>query len=230
LSLLPLLILSVTPGFAYLAYFVLKDRYDTEPLPMVGKVFLWGVLLVFPTMVVQRGMVLAAGDHPLLFSFVISALVEETLKWFLLYQLIYKQPVFDEPYDGIVYAVSLSLGFATLENVIYALYLSFSWEALLMRAFLPVAGHALFGVTMGYYLGKAKFASANRRRLKLVSVLLPVFWHGLYDYIMLTAESSALLYIIPLMAVLWLLGLGKVRRANEKSPFRPMGGKENMRL
>lgn len=76
------------------------------------------------------------------------------MKWFVLYHLIFRHEAFDEPYDGIVYAVAVSLGYATLENIIYAFLNAASFSALMIRALLPVSAHALFGVMMGYYLGR----------------------------------------------------------------------------
>lgn len=60
-----------------LTYFYLKDRYDQEPLHMVIKVFMLGVLIVFPVMILQRGMILWLGDNPVVNSLFVSAGVEE---------------------------------------------------------------------------------------------------------------------------------------------------------
>jgi len=219
-SVLSVITAAIAPGVALLAYFYLKDRYDTEPVSLVTKLFLFGVLLVFPVMVLQRAFVHGLGEDPFVFSFIISSGLEEFLKWFLVYILIYRHASFDEPYDGIVYAVSVSLGYATLENVFYAFFNSSSITSLLTRALLPVSGHAMFGVIMGYYLGKAKFTPTLRTRYLAYSLLFPVFWHGVFDYILLTTKSYWVWFMIPLMVYLWVRGLGKVSRANSKSPFR----------
>lgn len=222
---------AVAPGFALLAYFYLKDRYDSEPIHMVVRVFVYGVLLVFPTMVLQRTLVLGLGSNPFLFAYGITGTVEEFLKWFIVYYAIYKHTVFDEPYDGIVYAVSVSLGFATLENVIYALLNSFSFSALLFRAFLPVSGHALFAVMMGYYLGKAKFGNPKHRsKLIAASLIVPIFWHGTFDYILMQTKTYWLWLIVPLMVYLWVRGIGNVNRANAKSPFRTVRTEEEIKM
>lgn len=67
---------ALAPGLALLTYFYLKDRYDQEPLHMVIKVFLFGVLVVFPVMILQRGAILWLGDHPVVNSLLVSAGVE----------------------------------------------------------------------------------------------------------------------------------------------------------
>lgn len=211
---------SVTPGLALLAYFYLKDRYDAEPISMVIRLFVSGALVVFPIMVLQRALVLAFGENPFVFSFGLSAGVEEALKWMILYLLIYKHVKFDEPYDGIVYAVAVSLGFATVENLIYSLMSYTSFSQLLFRAFLPVSGHALFGVIMGYYMGKAKFSGGHPAKYLAIAFIYPVFYHGLYDLIIMTVKTYWLSLIIPLMVFLWVLSLWKVKHANSKSPLK----------
>ncbi|WP_138492980.1 glutamic-type intramembrane protease PrsW [Paenibacillus pinistramenti] len=216
---------ALAPGIALLTYFYLKDKYDTEPLHMVIKIFLLGFLIVFPIMILQRGLTLWLGDNSFVYAFLISAGIEELVKWFVLYHMIYNHTEFDEPYDGIVYAAAVSLGFATIENVLFGLTHQASVGALLIRALLPVSGHAMFGVIMGYYLGRAKFSKGSRSRTGrylLYSLMIPVFWHGVYDWVLNNITEYWLWYIVPLMAFLWYGGLGKITRANSRSPFRAM--------
>lgn len=219
--LVALLTAAVAPGIALLIYFYLKDRYAAEPISMVLRVFLVGFLIVFPIMIIQHGLVMWWGDNQLVFSFVISSGVEEAIKWFVLYSMIYNHVEFDEHYDGILYAVAVSLGFATIENVMYALANNSSFSFLLTRALLPVSGHALFGILMGYYMGKAKFISEKSpKRYLLYSLLIPIFWHGVYDIIMSSFARNWVWLAVPLMVFLWYFGMAKVRRANLRSPFR----------
>ncbi|WP_219836508.1 glutamic-type intramembrane protease PrsW [Paenibacillus sp. R14(2021)] len=226
-----ILMAAVAPGISLLTYFYLKDRYEAEPIHMVIRVFLMGVLIVLPILVIQRGLLLWLGDGPILFSFTISAGVEELMKWFVLYHIIYNHTEFDEPYDGIVYAVAISLGFATVENVLYAIYQPMSVGSLLIRALLPVSGHALFGVTMGYYLGKAKFAAPSKlKRFLLLAAAVPLLEHGIYDYIIGSGSTYWVWFIVPLMIFLWIKGVRKINRANARSPFRLMGHEEEIKL
>ncbi|MDD9267609.1 glutamic-type intramembrane protease PrsW [Paenibacillus sp. GCM10023248] len=217
---LPIILAAIAPGLSLLAYFYLKDRYETEPIHLVIRMFVFGVLLVYPTMVLQRALIEEFGEGTFISSFLLSGGVEEFLKWFVLYHLIFRHEAFDEPYDGIVYAVAVSLGYATLENIIYAFLHATSFSALMIRALLPVSAHALFGVMMGYYLGKAKFVPHKARRYLWFSLLLPIFWHGLFDYILLLFTQNWVWAIIPVMAFLWIRTIWRVDRANAHSPLR----------
>ncbi|MEO2207190.1 glutamic-type intramembrane protease PrsW [Paenibacillus pabuli] len=222
---------AVAPGLALLTYFYLKDRYDSEPLHMVLRVFVMGILMVLPVMIIQRGMMLWLGDNPYVESILISGGVEEFVKWFVLYHIIYNHTEFDEPYDGILYAVAVSLGFATVENVLYAFAGNASVSAMFLRALLPVSGHAMFAVIMGYYMGRAKFTDGKKKRwFLMLSLLLPFFWHALYDVIMNTMANYWLWFIAPLMAGLWYGAMGKITRANNRSPFRFVKREEEIKL
>jgi len=216
-----LLAAAIAPGIALLAYFYWKDRYDAEPLPIVIRLFLTGALTVLPVMIIQRALTLWLGESPFAFSFIISAGVEEFIKWFVLYHIIYNHTEFDEPYDGIVYATAVSLGFATLENVLYAFTEPVTFGMLLARALLPVSGHALFGVFMGYSMGKAKFSAGSQAKLNLAaSFALPFLAHGAFDFLLKTVPSEWLWIMVPFMLLLWLRGIRSVNRANSVSPLR----------
>lgn len=201
----------VAPGVALLSYFYLKDEYEAEPLSFVLRMFLFGVLLVFPIMFIQY--VLAAEGivaSPAAEAFLSAALLEEFVKWFVVYFFVYDHDEFDEPYDGIVYSASVSLGFATLENILYLL--ANGVETAIARALLPVSSHALFSVIMGFYFGKAKFAVKKRRYYLWASFLLPFFLHGVYDWLLLAKERWGY-YMGLFMLALWWAALRKVKQA-----------------
>ena len=223
---------AIAPGVALMAYFYLKDRYDSEPISLVIKIFMLGVLLVFPTMVLQRIFMESLGNNPFVTSFLLSGGIEEFVKWFVLYYVFYKHAEFDEPYDGIVYGAAISLGYATLENVIYDFVHHFTFSELMLRAFLPVSGHALFAVLMGYYMGKAKFVKNGvmERKWLFYSYLLPVFWHGLFDYILMVTHSYWIWFMLPLMAYLWYKGMKSIANANDNSPFKVFHHEEELHL
>lgn len=144
-------------------------------------------------------------------SFLSSGFLEESLKWFILMVSVYPHAHFDEHYDGIVYGASVSLGFATLENILYLI--GHGVEHAFVRALLPVSCHALIGVIMGFYLGKARF-STDKARVKwlILSLALPSLLHGSYDFI-LTALSNWIYYMFPFMLFLWWFGLRKAKKA-----------------
>ncbi|MED1782495.1 glutamic-type intramembrane protease PrsW [Brevibacillus fortis] len=206
---------AVAPGIAILSYFYLRDSLEPEPISMVIRSFIFGMLLVVPIMVLQYIMQNEWNWRDGIVAEVFqSAVVEEFFKWMVIYFTVYKHLEFDEPYDGIVYAVAVSLGFATLENLFYLIING--TNIAIWRAFLPVSSHALFAVWMGYYLGRAKFSKdAKHERLFLwMSITLPISLHALYNVIFLAVQNW-LVVIVPFMLVLWWQGLKKVQRAHD---------------
>src|SRR5690554_3946162 len=110
----------IAPGLALMSYFYLKDQYGSEPFAIVFKTFIFGALLVFPIMFIQYVLKVENVLQGLFYEpFISMGLLEEFFKWFILFYTIYQHVSFDEPYDGIVYGASVSLGFATVENIFY---------------------------------------------------------------------------------------------------------------
>ncbi|MBY0145495.1 glutamic-type intramembrane protease PrsW [Neobacillus niacini] len=201
----------IAPGLALLSYFYLKDEYESEPISVVMRTFMYGALLVFPIMFIQHVLqtenIIKSG---FIDAFLSSSLLEEFFKWFILFYAIYQHVELDEPFDGIVYGVAVSLGFATVENIFYLI--ANGIEHAMARALLPVSSHALFGVIMGFYLGKAKFTEGKKQKWVLASLLLPFILHGSYDYILISQENWIYI-ILPFMIFLWWFGLRKVKMA-----------------
>lgn len=219
----------IAPGLALLSYFYLKDEYDKEPLSQVMRLFFLGVILVFPIMFIQYVLDYEQVFQHILFdAFFASGLLEEFFKWFFLYFTIFQIDEFDEHYDGIVYGVSISLGFATMENILYLL--GNGIEYALGRAILPVSSHALFGVIMGYYLGKGKFSESHQARIWIhLSIIVPFLLHSVYDLILLTVSDWYLL-MIPFMLFLWWIALRKVKHAKINSRKIPLFDYQNQQL
>lgn len=201
----------IAPGAALLCYFYLKDKYGSEPFSIVLKTFFFGAILVFPLAFIQY--IFAAeniGQTDFIHAFFLTGFLEEFFKWFILIYTVYQHVAFDEPYDGIVYGASVSLGFATAENIIFLL--ANGLDLAIGRAFLPVSSHALFGVIMGFYIGKGKFTEQSKRKWLGLSLIIPFLLHGVYDYILLI-QQKWLMMMVPFMIFLWWLGLRKVKKA-----------------
>jgi RsiW-degrading membrane proteinase PrsW (M82 family) len=175
--------------------------------------FIYGAILTFPILFIQH---VLEEEHVFSSIFIQHALVtsalEEFFKWLVLIVAIYKHIDFDDPYDGILFGASVSLGFATVENILYLL--TFGVNEAFLRALLPVSSHALFGVVMGYYLGRAKFLPMKKARVEMFYALLaPVFLHTIYNSILITTGFK-LIFIVLFMLFLWLFGLSKVKKAH----------------
>lgn len=221
------LAMSLAPVAALFTYFYLRDKYEKEPRLLLLKVFIWGALSVAPAIVVGLALhkVLANTVSPdtLVYSFIenfmVIALVEELVKFAAVYWAVYRHPAFNEPYDGMLYAITASLGFAALENILYVT--RGGAGVAVARALLAVPAHALFGAFMGYYLGRAKFSEHREGYYIFNAILMPTLLHGAYDWFLGTRRVEFVFMVIPLSLFMWWRALKQVRIAHDRSPFKP---------
>jgi len=209
---LSIITVALTPAIALLLFFYLKDEFEQEPITMVIRCFVFGALLVFPIMFIQFAMKEEAEIiSPYVISFIQVAFIEEFLKWFVVLIAVFYHVHFNQRYDGIVYASAVALGFASVENIMYIF--ANGVDTAFLRAVFPVTSHALFGVVMGYYFGKAKFDEKHRYRYLFLAFLFPYLLHSFYNLILLTLNQWAYI-LVPFMFFLWMLALRKVKKAN----------------
>jgi RsiW-degrading membrane proteinase PrsW (M82 family) len=195
-SILLLTGLAFAPGI-YLSIVIYgKDKYDREPKTILFTAFILGCLSIVPAIIIELWL-----KKPLFFegfgiinaalsAFVGIGLIEELCKFFMLRVHAYRKAEFNEPFDGIVYAVFVGLGFATAENVLYVFQNGF--ETGILRMFTAVPAHYAFAVIMGYYVGKSKFEPANRTLHLFRAVFYAAFMHGAYDFFVLQKNYPAL--------------------------------------
>lgn len=192
-----LLGLAIAPGLAICLYIFLKDIYNKEPKRLLFLSFFLGVISIIPPYFIETAALPYFNTSiPSLatLAFGVVALSEEVSKFFVVRYFCYPQKKFDEPLDGIVYSVMVSMGFATIENINYVL--THGYATAFVRMFLSVPAHATFGVVMGYFVGKAKFDPANSFKHLLMGLLMAVFFHGTFDFfIFLQANESISEYV-----------------------------------
>lgn len=189
--------LSIAPGIAISLYFFFKDEYNREPRRHVIISFFLGMVSALLAGLIESTALTLTGDNgseSILFialkAFLIVGFTEEWCKYIMVRKYAFPKPEFDEPFDGIVYAVMVSMGFATLENVMYVM--EHGLATAIARMFLSVPAHASFAVLMGYYLGMARFKQIEKRSYLLRGVLAATFFHGCFDFFLFLQENKVL--------------------------------------
>ncbi len=183
---LPLFGAAIVPTVLVLWYFLARDA-NPEPRGVLWRTFWLGVATTIPAGVAELAeakLLEPAQLGPLGASlgsaFLGAALCEELFKFSVVYFYCARQPAFDEPMDGIVYGVTASLGFATLENVLYVA--DHGMGVAVVRALLAVPGHACYGAIMGYFVALRRFGPVEDRSTNLALALgVPMALHGAYD-------------------------------------------------
>ena len=205
-----LLLVTILPSILIILFFVNSDKFK-EPKSEIIKVFIFGILITIPAYILNTFL----GDfwnnntkvsQNLISSFLTAAPVEEGLKLSILYYFVYKMKDFNEPLDGIVYGVTASLGFATLENIYYVYLLADHFQTTSMalavvRSFSAVPAHAVFGIFMGYFF--MKYAFIKKGDNLFFAFIIPFVLHGCYNLFISSNFYAAMLLII----ISWIVAL-----------------------
>lgn len=215
---------ATAPVIVLLFYCYIRDKYEKEPFKMLFWGLICGVYVAF--VVYGLGMAMERlfphEETPLYTAFLSSALIEEGVKFLFLYFLICRNKEFNEPFDGIVYGVFVSLGFAWIENMVYVTHPI--WGGLgtaVARAVISLPGHGLFGVQMGYWFGKYRF---EQKKYGLVFAFVVAYlYHGFYNYFLLWEWQGAKLLFGGLFFALCVHGVCCMQYFLKHSPFRPTG-------
>jgi|TARA_B110001452_G_scaffold266571_1_gene273803 protease PrsW len=183
------LLITIIPSLLILAYFFTSDKFK-EPKSTIAIVFALGILICLPAGILNNFMFENFGGQDngkdLTHSFLGPAWTEEILKFLVLYAIVLRRSEFNEPMDGIVYGVVVSLGFATYENYDYVFRLAETWDIApsqlaIWRSYSAVPMHGLNGCIMGFYFGMYAFTA--KKKYLLLSLMLPYLFHGMYNYI-----------------------------------------------
>ncbi|MBO7456406.1 MAG: PrsW family intramembrane metalloprotease [Paludibacteraceae bacterium] len=188
---------AVLPAVLLGLYIWRKDPHP-EPFKWVWRAFLAGVLICLPVAFLEQFIhvfLFGEGEPTTLFgsttmAFFVAAGPEEGAKLLALWIFLKRCPQFDEDFDCIVYAVFISLGFATVENIGYVLMSGEDWmSTAIMRALLSVPGHYAFAIMMGFYYAMYRFVDPSRKNAAKI-FLVPFVAHGTYDAIALSGSVN----------------------------------------
>ncbi|MBO4845335.1 MAG: PrsW family intramembrane metalloprotease [Lachnospiraceae bacterium] len=200
-----LTLLSVLPSIVLFIFVWKKDKIEKEPPKLLLKLFLFGALTTVSAMILGEIFTVITLEFiyedtltfAIIDNFILTALIEEGGKYFVLKKCTWKHKAFNYTFDGVIYAVCASLGFATLENILYVVGDGLSTA--ILRALLAVPGHVIDALYMGCYYGIAKYEEAlgntkqSKSNLKK-ALLVPVLIHGFYDFCL--SDESGLFLIV----------------------------------
>ena len=218
---------AVLPAFFLLRYIYRQDKVEKEPMGLLVKLLLMGVLSALCSIILERigqrilNLVVQPGTvaHTVLLAFVVVAMVEEGTKFYFLKRRTWNDWNFNYRFDGIVYAVFVSLGFAAYENIRYVM--SYGLSVALPRAVSAIPGHMSFAVFMGLFYGRAKVCHSwgdergcrrNLRRAYVSAVLM----HGFYDACAMLGTTAAMTTFLVFVAVLFLSVARIVKREAQR--------------
>ncbi|MGM9952316.1 MAG: PrsW family intramembrane metalloprotease [Intestinibaculum porci] len=205
---------AVVPAIILLKYIYELDEVEHEPKSLLGRLLIGGMACIIPAIALEwlANMIIGPGNsrfHYFIEAFFGVALIEEGCKFFALKKISFDAPSFDYRFDGIVYAVFVSLGFAILENVKYV-YLG-GISTAFVRALTSIPGHMSFAIPMGIFFANAKRKQLAHRPYTLdfaIGLVLSIIFHGIYDYVLMVNDNmSFILVVIVIYLILFTLTL-----------------------
>ncbi|MCO5230799.1 MAG: PrsW family glutamic-type intramembrane protease [Chitinophagales bacterium] len=220
-----LIILALAPIVAVIWYIYHKDKYEHEPLSYLFFAFFLGLACAAIAPLISNHLNWLPDQYAgrqmeiFLSAFVLAALVEETAKFICLRFIIYYRKPFNEPIDGIVYGVMIGMGFATLENLYFVI--DGGVQTAIIRMFTAIPAHAIFGVVMGYYAGKAKYLPEKNIEYTVKAFVTPIFLHGIYNYMLLQDNYPYLgIAAIVGLAISFRFARKMIKEQQDASPFK----------
>lgn len=221
-----LTLLAVIPSVFLLIKVYQADKVEKEPAPLLFKLFIKGLESAFFAAVVEALLInfglntlvhlgLIEGEGSFLYhaieAFLIVAVAEEGFKYYFLKQTAWTHPAFDYRFDAVVYAVFVSLGFATIENILYVwgsqIESGTGLQLSVYRGVLSVPAHCVFAVAMGIHYGAAKYAQGHEQfDLEEAGLrkafLVPVLMHGFFDFALMMNQPlyTGLFFVFVILA------------------------------
>lgn len=221
---------AVVPAIALLVMVYRADRVDKEDPRLLARLVLMGVFATTIAKLVERlGVTVLYAIfrretvlYNVLLYFGVVAFAEEGAKYALLKRTTWGRSDFDCRFDGVVYAVFVSLGFALWENIGYVMMHGLGTA--LLRAVTAVPGHACFGVFMGCWYAQA-YELARRgdepasKRLRVWAVVLPAVLHGAYDYLAVAMSYQSGWYFLGFVAILFAITYRLIKRLSSEDRY-----------
>jgi len=193
------------PSLFWLIIYLREDKKEPEPHRLLFSLFIWGMVAAAGALVLelitQEFIEIKIPFYKLFFFTFAAPLIEELLKFILIKKICFGQRCFSQIIDGVIYAVSLSLGFAMFENFFYfTSFLSLGTSALLggiaLRTFTSTLLHTLSTGWMGYWMGKSRFDGKNETRFLITGFSIAFLIHSAFNLFLLTNSFIYLLFTL----------------------------------
>lgn len=249
-----LIIVAIIPAVVLCVYVYKKDRIEKEPLTLLLKLLLLGALCCYPAAIIENilfdviskllfwnitlNYLFTRSAYIIIHNFFVVALVEEGCKYFVLNKVTRKNREFNSLFDGIIYAVFVSLGFAAFENVFYVIENGITVG--IMRAVLSVPGHMFFAVMMGYFYSRSHIKDKasmleislikrgiisynkplfNSKKERLLTLVIPIILHGTYNSCCSIGTTFSTLLLVTLVIFMYVYCFGKILKVSKNDTY-----------
>lgn len=218
---------AILPAIYFMRFINAQDKVEKEPANLLWSLIFGGVFAALCSMVLEQigeGLVLSnlqltSKTQVAIYTATMVGLIEEGTKYYFLKKKTWNNPNFDYMYDGIVYAVFVSLGFAGFENILYVF--NFGIQIAPMRAILAIPAHMAFAVFMGSFYGNARklYVEGNTVKAKVamfLALISAIFFHAVYDSLCMIQTGSASMIFFVFVVIMYIVVYRKIKRESKK--------------
>ncbi len=226
-----LMALAIIPGLLLIIYVYGKDKVEKEPIGLIIKIIFCGILSCIAAGYLEElesrflpAYPEGSVEYAVQTSFLMAALVEETVKYIAMRIPSWRHPAFNYRFDGIVYGMSSAVGFAVYENIMYIA--TYGFQTGIVRAFTAVPLHAFCGAFMGAFYSYAKKSSILGKTsvfYTILALLVPILIHGTYDTFAFLGERGTmpLLVFVVILYVASISMIKSMSKADYRAGFYP---------
>lgn len=209
--------LAILPGAALLVYMYKKDKVDREPLSLLILLLIGGLLScvtsIYMELTVDKYILSMFTYDTMIYwfmdAFVCAALCEELSKYFFLNIISWRNKNFNCSFDGLLYAVVVSLGFAIGENILYVV--EGGVDVGIARIFTAIPAHMAFSIAMGIFYTNSKMIEkygnpSKAKMIKTMGLLTAIIIHGLYDFFLFASTDFLYTLWLIMMVAIYVIG------------------------
>ena len=228
-----LMALAIVPGLLLIIYVYKKDRVEKEPPALLIKLLLFGILSCIAAGYLEQlesqflpAYPQGSVQYALQTSFLMAALVEETVKFLAMRAASWNNSAVNYRFDGVLYGLTAAVGFAIYENIMYvAMY---GMQTAIVRAFTAIPLHAFCGAFMGAIYSYSKKASILGNggasvMYTILALLVPMAIHGTYDTFAFLGQSGTgpLLVFVVILYFAAITMIKKLSASDYRAGFYP---------
>ena len=218
---------AIIPAIYLLRYVYKQDKIEKEPPGLLWSLIGYGVIAALCSialewignLILDNTLTRESPYYILVLAFLVVAVVEEACKLFFLKRRTWNDWNFSHLYDGVVYSVFVSLGFAAFENIKYVF--SYGLSVVLPRALFAIPGHLAFSVFMGVFYGRAKLCENRGNKVGKIGNLIlgyvsAVLLHGFYDACAMNGSTTANIVFYVFIGIMYVIVYQMIKRASRE--------------
>lgn len=216
----------IIPVIIWLWFWLKEDRLHPEPKKCILMTFLIGMVTAL-TIIYFEKFIIENTVRYSLFSFFLLSSTEELAKFFAVYVLILRKNIYDEPVDALIYLITVALGFAGMENILYIFNVldgNLSTQTLITMSNMRFVGATILHTASSGIIGLTLGLSFYRKKMVkvlylLIGVILSIALHTGFNFFIMKGIDGGILKVFSftwIVIILILLVTEKVKNIKFK--------------